>query len=382
MNITRPDLPSTCRIICISDIHAYLDDFKLLLEECSYDADADYLFILGDIIERGPQSTETLNYVQELCKNPKVIFIQGNNDAMLYQMAYTDDKAQFLDRLVQRPGNTFTQMAESLGITDFNENFEQKRKQVTEANRSHIDFIQKAPFAIETRDFIFVHAGIENRPDWENSDPNSALAQRRFMHYGHQQPKTVICGHYPTYNFRNSNNTNLPLYDRDRRIIDIDGGMGTKPAMQLNALVIYIDGDKYRFQTLFHPHGEEVTVTVDTPTGKKPKYTDWENHCISVIEDQGEFLLVKNDATNETGLIPEFLTGTSDGLRAWIYLDAFVSVKAGEKFCICQETENHVFGITEKGKIGFIPRTALIPVEENAEENPEETPSEEADSEE
>lgn len=162
MNIVRPVLPQSCRIICVSDIHAYLDDFKTLLEKCGYGPDTDYLFILGDIIEKGTDNISTLNYVQKLCQNPKTIFIQGNNDTMPCRMAFNDGKSRFFDRLQSRPTNTFVQMAETIGITDFTENFEQKRQKVTEAYRSQLDFIQNAPIAIETKDFIFVHAAIEN----------------------------------------------------------------------------------------------------------------------------------------------------------------------------------------------------------------------------
>ena len=359
MNIARPQLPAKCRIICVSDIHAYLDDFKALLTKCNYDSNTDYLFILGDIIEKGKDNITTLNYVQSLCQTSKAIFIQGNNDTMPCHMAFKDDKARFLDRIKHRPTNTFTQMAETVGITDFTENFEQKRQKVIEAYRTQLDFLQNAPLAIETKDFIFVHAAIENRPDWENSDPHVIQVLHWFLRHEHCQPKTVICGHYPTYNFRRGKCTNLPIFDTEKRIIDIDGGMGTKSAMQLNALIINIDGDNYTFETVFKPHGREVTVTTDYTADKTPKYVDWESHYISVIENQGEFLLVKNETTGETGVIPKSFTGTWDRLHAWIHLDSFTSVKAGEKFFVSRETENHLFGITQNGKVGFIPRSAV-----------------------
>ena len=135
--------------------------------------------------------------------------------------------------------------------------------------------------------------------------------------------------------------------------------MGTKSAMQLNALIINIDGGEYSFETVFHPHGREVTVKTDYTPDKTPKYVDWENHCISVIEDQGEFLFARNETTGETGVIPESFTGTWDRLHAWIHLDDFVSVKSGESFCISRETENHFFGITQNGQAGFIPRSVI-----------------------
>ena len=56
MKIEKVALPERCRIICVSDIHGHADDFEKLLDKCEYDADKDFLFILGDILEKGTQN--------------------------------------------------------------------------------------------------------------------------------------------------------------------------------------------------------------------------------------------------------------------------------------------------------------------------------------
>ena len=55
MNIVKVSLPEKCRIICVSDIHAHYDEFARLLRKCDYNNESDYLFILGDILEKGRQ---------------------------------------------------------------------------------------------------------------------------------------------------------------------------------------------------------------------------------------------------------------------------------------------------------------------------------------
>lgn len=52
MNIVKVSLPEKCRIICVSDIHAHYDEFARLLRKCDYNNESDYLFILGDILEK------------------------------------------------------------------------------------------------------------------------------------------------------------------------------------------------------------------------------------------------------------------------------------------------------------------------------------------
>ena len=82
MRTVKLTLPEQYRIICVSDIHAHCDDFKALLDKCGYRPESDYLFILGDILEKGRQNIETLRFVKKLCENPKCICLQGNNDTM------------------------------------------------------------------------------------------------------------------------------------------------------------------------------------------------------------------------------------------------------------------------------------------------------------
>ncbi len=63
LNIVNISLPSRCRIICISDLHTHWQETKKLLEHCNYKPDEDYLFILGDILERGDDNINALRYV-------------------------------------------------------------------------------------------------------------------------------------------------------------------------------------------------------------------------------------------------------------------------------------------------------------------------------
>ncbi len=356
MKTVQPKLPEKYRIICISDIHGALTHFKKLLNKCAYNPETDYLFMLGDILEKGTENLETLLYVKKLCENQKTIFIKGNNDLMSLNMAYDDKKRHFLRRIEQRPVNTFIQMAQTLGITDFRTDFKSKRRKVITAYKSELDFLRDAPLAIETPHFIFIHAGIENRPDWENSDEHFVLTAPWFLRLEHQQRKTVICGHYPTYNYRRSNFTNLPIFDSEKRMIGIDGGMNTKYSGQINALIINVDGDYCDFETLFIPAGDEVITETDFISDRTPKYIDWENHLMEFIRQQGDFMLAKNKTTGETGLVPASFTGKWNGLHSWIHLDSFPSVKAGEKFYVVSQTEHYLFGTAQSGEVGFIPK--------------------------
>lgn len=65
----------------ISDIHGYKDRFIDVLNKTNFDWDHDVLYVLGDIIDRGPQSAEMLIWaIEEAPKN--IHFLIGNHEDM------------------------------------------------------------------------------------------------------------------------------------------------------------------------------------------------------------------------------------------------------------------------------------------------------------
>ena len=331
------------------------------MEKCNYNKDKDYLFILGDIIEKGKDNLQTLRYVMELCQNEKVICTKGNNDTMCVRMAFDDSKDKFLERISSRPHNTFLEMAESIGIENFEEGFREKQKKVSDSFKNELDFLKDLPIAIETKNHIFVHAGIEQRSDWRNTSERFAITRPWFLRSEHRSSKTVVCGHYPTYNYKRSNNTCLPIIDKEKRMICIDGGASTKCAGQLNALIINIDGGKYIYETVFVPLGEEMTVKKAVTSNCKPVHVDWESHTLTIIEKHGDLLYVRIDQTGETGLIPENRTGYwNDKLHGWVHLNTFLSAKEGERFYTSAETDEYYFGIAENGQVGLLPKSCFV----------------------
>jgi bis(5'-nucleosyl)-tetraphosphatase (symmetrical) len=70
----------------IGDIQGCCDELKALLAACDYSADRDQLWFVGDLVNRGPQSLETLRFVRALGANATVVL--GNHDLHLLALAY------------------------------------------------------------------------------------------------------------------------------------------------------------------------------------------------------------------------------------------------------------------------------------------------------
>jgi len=360
MNIVQLSLPKNVRIICISDIHGCYSAFDALLKKCGYREETDYLFILGDLVEKGRENIAVIRKTMKLCENQRAICIKGNNDTMCERMAFSDDKEKFLSRLERRPFNCYIEMADTLGLAvkDFENNFEKSREKVNKAFEAELCFMKNLPLVIETEDYIFVHAGIENCPDWQNTSEHFALTVPWYFSKGrHQADKTVVCGHYPTYNFEAANNTNLPIIDNNKKIICIDGGAATKYAGQLNAFII--NGTK-DYETVFEPLFPQATVKRSLFQDIKPVYVNWEDYDFAVVGKEKDFLRVKINQTGETGSIYEKYCFERDGrLHGWINLNTFLSLREGEKFSVADETEEYYFGIAENGQVGFVPKSCF-----------------------
>ena len=70
----------------IGDIQGCCDELKALLARCKFSADRDQLWFVGDLVNRGPQSLETLRFVRALGANATVVL--GNHDLHLLALAY------------------------------------------------------------------------------------------------------------------------------------------------------------------------------------------------------------------------------------------------------------------------------------------------------
>ncbi len=87
----------------IGDIQGCFDELCRLLDTLRFDPARDQLWFCGDLVNRGPQSVETLRFVKEL--GAAAVVVLGNHDLHLLAVAH------YADRL--RPADNFMDVLEA-----------------------------------------------------------------------------------------------------------------------------------------------------------------------------------------------------------------------------------------------------------------------------
>ncbi|UNP83557.1 metallophosphoesterase [Bacillus mycoides] len=297
--IKKLSIPNDVRVIIISDIHGELDLFKELLHKVNF-KDDDYLIINGDLCEKGNDSIGVVNYVMDLVvSKPNVYVIEGNCEAVVE--ALVNENPALINYLCTRKNTIFNEWLVKLNVTV---NEESDICEVKKILMSHflkeIKWLTELPTAIETDDYIFVHAGLEDRENWRQTDRKNAIAIPEFFNKSHSADKYVIVGHWPVVNYSDEAPSNNPVIDKEKKIIAIDGGNAIKEAGQLNAFIIQrtTSGDTFSYTYVDHFPQYEVLTDFNANSVMQGGVT-YPHYYIEPVERMKGFTVCKQLGTNE-----------------------------------------------------------------------------------
>lgn len=275
------------RIIVISDIHGQIDILKKLLEKVSYKVQVDYLILLGDYAQKGKYPLKTLRYIIELTKLNRVHALLGNCDHgnfKLFRKEYLD--TDFKD-LLNKTGTLLYDMYQE--YKNYNSmasqmSLDSLQDAMKEYFKNELSFLENLPYIIESKDLIFVHAGLDKIEDYHNSFYRNVFMERYFLNEGHLAHKMVICGHFPVTIYRLDEFNDNIIIDYNKQIISIDGGLVVKDGGQLNALIIDKNKDNYRYETNYEDGLLQKVTKVESQENKRGKGACWPNFNLRVLE--------------------------------------------------------------------------------------------------
>jgi bis(5'-nucleosyl)-tetraphosphatase (symmetrical) len=121
----------------IGDIQGCYDSLQRLLEKCAFDPACDRLWLVGDLVNRGPKSLATLRFFKSL--GPAALTVLGNHDLYLLMVAEGGAKFRSKDDTLQ----------DILDAPDGGE---------------LLDWLRRQPLCHTEGDYCLVHAGL--LPQW------------------------------------------------------------------------------------------------------------------------------------------------------------------------------------------------------------------------
>jgi serine/threonine protein phosphatase 1 len=180
----------------IGDIHGCLKTFRYMVEEIIRLERDDTLFLLGDYVDRGPESRGVIDFIITLReKGYPIVTLMGNHEDML--LSAMEGGAQFNQWM--RNGAPFT--LRSFGMEKTIETGYAFGFRLPDP---YLNFLHDLKFYVETDDVILVHAGIDlSLPDpfsetfillWTRQTviEKKVLGNRKVIHGHTPVPLTVI----------------------------------------------------------------------------------------------------------------------------------------------------------------------------------------------
>ena len=211
-------------IYVTADLHGYpLDKFKDFLAKVGFGKD-DTLYILGDVIDRGPDGVRILQWIMAQ-KNVQLLL--GNHEAMMLacESALFDFSLDvFSEPIGTRAANLGMWLSNS-GVITFDALSATRSSEVEAILRFLHNAALYAELTVGDRKFVLVHGGLEGfSADRALSDyPDRVFLWTRPNLWTHYYDATVILGHTPTV-FYGDQYAGRIL--RTRTWIDVDVGVG------------------------------------------------------------------------------------------------------------------------------------------------------------
>ncbi len=187
-------------IYVTSDLHGYsLEKFQLFLDESGFSKE-DFLYVLGDVIDRGPDGIKILKWLMSK-KNAQLIL--GNHESMLLACDFLFDEIteDSISKLTGTKLNIYSTWVANSGQVTLDALSAMRSSEI----KYILEYLRECPLyealTVGDRDFLLVHSGLGSfSPDKKLSEytPTDLLWTRPNLNQHYFDDFTVIFGHSPT----------------------------------------------------------------------------------------------------------------------------------------------------------------------------------------
>jgi serine/threonine protein phosphatase 1 len=198
----KPQLPYGTRVYAIGDIHGRAD----LLSEMLAVIDADLArsmppdpieVFLGDYVDRGPDSSKTLDLLIQRSRTRKTVFLRGNHEAYMLEVFHDSTKVEDWRQF----GGLQTMISYGLQPSlkpDAEEQADLVRRLKAALPDPHLTFLQHLRPSFTCGDFYFVRAGARpGIPLDEQQEADLLWIRNEFLESEDNFGKYIVHGHTP-----------------------------------------------------------------------------------------------------------------------------------------------------------------------------------------
>lgn len=197
-----PRLPNGIRIYAFGDIHGCVDLLRNMLTVIDTDLarspiDRPIEVYLGDYIDRGPYSRQTLDLLIERSRSRETVFLKGNHEAYFLEVLRNPNK---VDEWRQFGG---LQTLMSYGLNPPLNPTAAERIDLIAALKAampadHLSFLRGLAPSFTCGDFYFVHAGVRpGVPLNEQQESDLLWIRHEFLDSTADFGKFIVHGHTP-----------------------------------------------------------------------------------------------------------------------------------------------------------------------------------------
>lgn len=168
---------SSGRKLAVGDIHGCIKSFEALLKQIDLTTE-DQLFLLGDYVNKGPESEKVLDLIIELKENYQVFPLLGNHDLKVLEYL-NGSKPELWEDLIEENSQVFIEL-------------EEKEKS------KYIDFLESLHYYFILDEYLLAHAGFNFSLANPFISKEDIINIKEFFYDSSKaQNKTVIHGHAP-----------------------------------------------------------------------------------------------------------------------------------------------------------------------------------------
>jgi len=230
----------------IPDVHGFAKTLRCLVEEIIMPARCDELYLLGDYIDRGPDSRGVIDYIRELQEDQyNIIALKGNHEDFMVELydAEVNSSTGWLFNFARRKRKAWNAIGGKMTLASFGAGH------LKDVPAEYIEWMRNLEYYVVLDDFVLVHAGLNFKKEDPFEDKQAMLWFRDYEIIPEKiGNRRIIHGHVPV----NMELITLAVKNKFYKFIDLDNGpyvlgrsgFGNLVALELTSMELVIQDNR------------------------------------------------------------------------------------------------------------------------------------------